>query len=113
MKAILWVLPVFVMVSCASKQKSESTSNALKDLDSRYSEKVGKANKTELVEEFGTADWCEPKPGGGEKCRFYKAMGLQWRGDKENRTKYQTFDEVVADFDSQGTLREYKARSQR
>ncbi len=113
MRILILVLPLFVMVSCSSAPKAEKTSNAVKDLDARYAEKVGKANKTELVEEFGTADWCEPKAGGGETCRFYKAMGLQWRGDKENRTKYQTFDEVVAEFDSQGVMREYKARSQR
>lgn len=103
---------VFALGACASK-KTMTSAEALKDLNDRYSEKVGKANKTELVEEFGTADWCERKPSGVETCRFYKSVGVQFRGDKEKKTRYETFDEVVAEFDAEGTLRDYKARSQR
>lgn len=97
---------------CASK-KSMNTADALKELNARYSEKVGKAAKTELVEEFGSAAWCEQKPGDTETCRFYRSLGTQWRGDKEARTKYEAFDEIIADFDAEGILRDYKARSQR
>lgn len=98
--------------ACASK-KAFNTADALQDLNHRYESRVGKATKSELVEEFGQADWCEQKPGGTETCRFYKALGTVWKGDKENRTRYDSYDEVTADFDTQGVLRDYKARSQR
>ncbi|MBY0371639.1 hypothetical protein K2X33_13215 [bacterium] len=101
-----------VLSACASK-KAANTEGALDALNQKYSERVGKAYKTELVEEFGTASWCEPQPGGGESCRFYKSLGSRWRGDKENRNRYEAFDEVIADFDAGGLMRDYKARSQR
>jgi hypothetical protein len=116
MLRFLWVVPVVVVLSvgCASKsKKGETTAEALQDLEKRYSEKVGTSQKSELVEEFGSPAWCEPKPGGAESCRFYRSMGRQWRGDKDNRTSYEAFDEVIADFDPQGRLRTYKARAQR
>lgn len=100
---------------CASKGdgKGQTTADALADLDERYAGKVGKSHKSELVEEFGSPQWCEPKAAGTESCRFYRSMGKKWKGDKENRTSYEAFDEVVADFDPQGKLRTYKARAQR
>ncbi len=102
------------LLGCASKEKKgQSTAEALRDLEMRYSEKVGTSHKSELTEEFGSPQWCEPKPGGAESCRFYRSMGRQWRGDKDNRTSYEAFDEVVAEFDPNGKLRSYKARAQR
>jgi hypothetical protein len=100
------------LAACAS-QKVSSSADALKEIHKKYETRVGKAAKSELVEEFGQADWCELKPGGTETCRFYKPLGTQWKGDKENRTRYEAYDEVIAEFDPQGVLRDYKARSQR
>ncbi len=112
MKNFFLVLGLVLIASCAGKG-TKSSADALKDLNKRYSDKVGAANKTELVEEFGQADWCEQRPGGSETCRFYKSMGTQWKGDKETRTRYEAYDEVIADFDGKGVLRDYKAKSQR
>lgn len=115
MRNIIFGLAMCLAVACASKneKKGQSTAEALKDLEERYSSKVGHSAKSELVEEFGSPQWCEPKAAGAESCRFYRSMGRQWRGDKDNRTSYEAFDEVVADFDPQGKLRTYKARAQR
>ncbi len=112
MKKATILATTLLLAACAGK-KTVSTSDALKELNQRYEARVGKAYKAELVEEFGQADWCEQKPGGTETCRFYRRVGTIWKGDKENRTRYETYDEVVADFDPQGLLRDYKARSQR
>ncbi len=106
------VLALLALGAC-SGSKVKTSAEALKDIHKKYEERVGKATKSELVEEFGQADWCEQKPAGPETCRFYKPMGTMWKGDKENRTRYEAFDEVVAEFDPQGVLRDYKARSQR
>lgn len=110
--AVIFGIVLGLAAACASK-KTLSTADALKDLNSRYEGRIGKARKAELVEEFGQADWCEQKPGGTETCRFYRQMGTIWKGDKENRTRYDSYDEVVAEFDPQGIMRDYKARSQR
>lgn len=104
---------VFLALGACSSSKVKSSADALKDIHKKYQEQIGKATKSDLVEEFGQADWCEQKPSGPETCRFYKALGTMWKGDKENRTRYEAFDEVVAEFDAQGTLRDYKAKSQR
>jgi hypothetical protein len=113
MKKALTIALMLGLAACASTKKTKSTADALKDLNARWQDKIGVAAKSELVEEFGQADWCEQKPGGAETCRFYHSLGIVWKGDKENRTKYDTFDEIVAEFDPQGVLRDYKARSQR
>ena len=102
---------LLVLGGCASKPANSADS--VKDLNKRYAEKVGVAAKAELVEEFGSADWCEQKAGGAETCRFYKSLGVQWKGDKENRKRYEAYDEIIAEFDGQGVLRDYKAKSQR
>lgn len=112
MKQALTLFCLVLLAACASK-KGINTATAVEDLNRRYSDRVGKAYKTELVEEFGTASWCEPMPGGGENCRFYKSLGTQWRGDKEHRNRYEAFDEVIAEFDAQGVMRDYKVRAQR
>lgn len=112
MKKVIFLVITLAFAGCAGKS-TQSSADALKDLNDRYSKKVGASTKSELVEEFGPADWCEQRPGGSETCRFYKSMGVQWKGDKENRTRYEAFDEVVADFDGKGVLRDYKAKSQR
>ena len=112
MRKPLFVLLSLGLAACASK-KTINTADALKELNGRWQDKIGVAAKSELVEEFGQADWCEQKPGGAETCRFYKALGVVWKGDRDNRTKYEKYDEIVAEFDPQGILRDYKARSQR
>ena len=101
-------------VGCSShKVKGENTADAIQSLEKKYSDRVGKAQKPELVEEFGRAQWCNESPGGAETCRFYKSLGRQWKGDKENRTSYDAYDEITADFDTQGYLRSFKAKAQR
>ncbi len=111
MKTVL-VLSFILLAGCVGK-KTKSSADALKDLTANWQSKLGIATKAELVEEFGQADWCEQKPGGAETCRFYKALGIVWKGDRDNRTKYERYDEIMAEFDPQGILRDYKARTQR
>lgn len=109
------LLSLFILAACASNPtpRGENTAEATAELERRYAEKVGRAQKSELVEEFGPARWCEAKAGQAEQCRFYRNMGTRWRGDKEDRTHYEAFDEVIADFDGNGNLRAYKVKAQR
>jgi hypothetical protein len=114
MKLSLLVLTAVVVVigGCSSNQpKSEK---ALEKLESRFSDRVGKARKSELVEYFGTADWCRPNEStGGETCRFYKKTGTAWVGEKRDKKNYLQYDEVMVELDSKGILREFTPSAQR
>jgi hypothetical protein len=112
MKKIFLFIGLTLLASCASKPET-STSDALAELEKRYADKIGKATKSEFVEDFGQPMWCEQKPGGAENCRFYRRMGTRWKGDPQNRTHYDAYDEMLAEFDPKGFLREYKAKAQR
>lgn len=103
---------VFILSNCATK-RTTVTGEAHEDLTQKYKGQVGVATKTDFVEEFGSADWCQPKGGGAETCRFVKKMGVKWTGDKLNRKQHELYDEVITDFDSQGILKTFEAKSQR
>ena len=55
LKRWLYVALALAVVGCASQKVVES-SNASKDLEDRYSGRVGAATKTDFVQEFGTAE---------------------------------------------------------
>lgn len=107
----LLVIPILV-IGCASKKTSEEARAALEE---KWTPKVGTATKTDFVEYFGRPEWCRGEEGGGgETCRFYRKKGTVWIGDnKKDKKNYEAFDEVVADFDPTGKLKNYKANAQR
>ena len=107
------LLVVGVSVSCSSK-KGVSSTEAQEKLHETWSAKVGSATKSELVEHFGNAEWCRKDEIGEETCRFYKKKGTVWMGDdKRDKKSYESFDEVVATFDTKGVLKTYKSNAQR
>lgn len=113
MSRIASLISLFLIAACASKSITPTSSNAQRDIEERLNDRIGKATKQDLVQEFGTANWCRPQPGGDESCRFYKRIGTAWSGDTANRVHRETYDEVFADFDSNGLLKSFKANSQR
>ena len=111
MKLFLVVLTGLILTGCASKQTSSA--DARQDLENKWSKRVGSATKSDFIEQFGTAEWCRPQPTGDETCRFYKKLATKWMGEsKRDKKSYEAFEEVVADFDSNGTLKTFKANAQ-
>lgn len=102
---------VLVLAACAHKETSTA---ARKKLDSKWEGAVGEATKSELIEDFGTPEWCRKDDAGEESCRFYRRKGTQWIGEKKtDRKHYSAYDEILADFDSTGKLKSFKANAQR
>ncbi len=99
------------LAGCAHK---ESSADARKRLDSKWEEQLGQATKSELIEDFGSPEWCRKDDAGEESCRFYRRKNTQWVGEKKtDRKAYSAYDEVLADFDSTGRLKTFKANAQR
>ena len=71
--------------------------------------------KTDLIETFGSPEWCKMEESGSETCRFYRKKGTRWIGDKKQKDKkpIETGDQVIAEFDKEGILRSFKASAQR
>lgn len=116
MKAKLLLLAVGLFVAaCASSERggSQDSSTAKRDLEEKYNNKVGTATKTDFVQEFGPANWCRQQSTGEETCRFYKKLQTKWMGEKTDRTHRETYDEVIADFDTNGVLKSFKVAAQR
>jgi len=112
MKNLISIFFIFVIVSCASKQTSSS--DARQELDDKWMKRVGSATKSDFVEHFGNAEWCRSQATGEETCRFYKKVATKWIGEsKRDKKNYDSFDEVIADFDTNGTLKSFKANAQR
>ena len=111
MRYLIVLLTVLLLANCAGK--SVSSHDAQGDLESEWSDRVGKATKSEFIETFGNAEWCRPNATRGETCRFYRLIGEKWMGDELNRKNVKTFDEVIAEFDGNGLLRSFKAKAQR
>lgn len=112
-KALFALALAAVVAGCASKQTASST-DVKKELETKWEKRVGSATKSDFVEDFGDPEWCRPSEDTGtETCRFYKKKGTKWMGEKTDRKHYEAFDEIVADFDSKGVLRSFKANAQR
>lgn len=107
------LLIAFCFASCSSK-KDVTTAEAKKQLDENYSAKIGTATKQELISDFGNPEWCKQEDSGTETCRFYRKKGTKWIGeegrDKKNISRY---DQVIADFDTNGILKSFKASALR
>lgn len=99
-----------ITLSCASKK---TTTDAKADLDNTWTKKIGSATKNDFVEDFGRAEWCKPEAAGGETCRFFMKKGVRWAGDKTEKKAIVQYDEIVANFDPSGVLREFKSNAQR
>ena len=112
MKALFAIILALGAISCASKSGVDTT-DARKELEERYTKRIGSATKSDLVQEFGSPNWCRPQTTGEESCRFYKKLGTKWMGDPNNRTHYDQFDELVVDFGTDGTMKGFKADAQR
>ena len=109
MKLIL-IVAAALLVTAGCSHKETTSAQAQKALEEKYTPQIGTATKTELVQEFGNPEWCKPNEETGEEtCRFYNKKGVQWMGDKMDRKHYEKFDQVVANFDSKGILRSFKA----
>ncbi len=106
------VLALSFLNACGSKKATSE--EALTKLDQKFADRVGKARKAELVEYFGTADWCRANEStDGETCRFFKKTGTSWVGDKRDRKSYSAYDEVMAEFDKSGILQKLETNAQR
>lgn len=115
MKRTLALGLLLALAACSHKQVGDglTSSEARSKLEKTYKDKVGSATKTDFIEYFGSANWCRPKEP-GETCRFYKKIGTKWIGeDGRDKKNLEMFDEVIADFDGKGTLRNYEVSAQR
>ncbi len=102
----------FLVVSCS--HAPTSSANAKELLEEKYRPLVGKATKNDFIENFGEAEWCRPAGDGEETCRYYKKVQTKWVGEEKTSKKdYLAYDEVVADFSRDGTLKDFKAKAQR
>ncbi len=111
--ALITAVLSFVMLTGCSGKKS-SSSDALKELEAKWTPAVGKATKSEFVENYGNAQWCKPDENSGEEtCRFYLKKGTKWLGDAKDRAHIDQGDDVVANFDNAGILQSFKAKAQR
>lgn len=114
MKKILNCLMIgFLLAGCAHKEPAESTSNAKRALEERWKDRLGSATKSDFTSEFGNAEWCKPNSGGEETCRFYKKIKTKWIGEAPDKRSIELFDEIIADFGTDGTLRQFKANALR
>ena len=111
MKTTLLISFVILASGCAHK----STSAEARDrIESKWEDRVGKATKIDLIEDFGTPEWCRRDDAGEESCRFYRRKGMKWIGEsKHERSYYSTYDEILVDFDGSGKLKSFKANAQR
>lgn len=106
-------IAVFLLVAVIGCSSKESSSNAREKIDNKWGDRIGKATKSDLVEDFGNAEWCRPSDSGTETCRFYRKKGTKWMGEVKDRKSFEQFDEVMAEFDQNGVLRSYKSNAQR
>jgi hypothetical protein len=112
MKTLCFLILAIALSSCAHKETTSA--DAKKALVGRYEERIGKATKEDLIEDFGNPEWCRPQEEtGNETCRFYRKKDTKWMGGKKDRVHYEAYDQIFADFDSSGVLKTFKASAQR
>jgi hypothetical protein len=114
MKKLLFAFTFSVLiVSCASKPTT-SSEQVKKELTTKWQDRVGQSTKTDFVEEFGQAEWCEQEDT-SEKCRFLRKKGTNWVGEKNEADKKRVdmFDQITATFDKDGILRAIDVKAQR
>lgn len=110
---LTWFTIGLLAVGCAHKQAAETTTDARRQLEERWKDRLGTAIKADFTSEFGNAEWCKPKDTGEETCRFYKKIKTKWIGEAPDKRSIELFDEIIADFGTDGTLRQFKANALR
>ncbi len=112
-KLTLFFVSFVLLLGACSHKSVTSSSDAQKELTAKYTNKVGTATKEDFVQEFGPASWCRDEAD-LKTCRFYKKIKTEWMGEPPtDRVHRETFDEVLATFDVNGTLKSFKATAQR
>jgi hypothetical protein len=109
--SILFFAGLWLVAACTSTPAKSG--DARLSIEQRYNNRIGSATKEDFVQDFGAPNWCRGQSTGGETCRFYKKTGVVWTGSETDRQHHDTYDEVVADFDSNGILKNFKAAAQR
>jgi hypothetical protein len=102
------------LVGCASNETKSS--EAREKLEQAFEPQIGKATKSDFIEQFGPPQWCRPKETGDETCRFARKVGTKWVGDKKDKTdrkRVEQYDNVVTEFDGNGRLRSFEVDTQR
>jgi len=112
-KLSLVITALLLVTACSHKPVLTTSSDAQKDLQAKYTNQIGTATKEDFIQEFGPANWCRDESG-EQTCRFYKKIKTEWMGQPPtDRVHRETFDEVVATFDTNGNLKTFKATAQR
>jgi len=65
---------------------------------------MGKSEKKDLIQEFGSAQWCKIQSSGEESCRFFRSFPKIIMGKGMQRRTYVPFDEAMTEFDKSGKL---------
>lgn len=108
---LILIVVLLLLTDCATPPNS---ARAREELENTYSPKVGSARKADLMEKFGSPQWCRPQDGGGEECRFYIKKGTKWVGDSgRDKKSYEAFDALNVQFDAKGVLSGINADAQR
>ena len=112
MRVLLLGLSLLLVMSCSHQQ---TAAQARQNIESQYHSKIGTATKQDIMEEFGNPEWCKLDDSGAETCRFILKKGVKWINgtDKTDKTELMQFDQITAQFDSDGILRGFKANAQR
>lgn len=115
MKTGVMITLLLLGASCTSSNRvvQPKTYDAKRDIEEKWKPLMGKATKQEFVQEYGAPSWCEFSDGKEETCRFHKTMGEKWVGDRLNKRRVEIYDEVVATFSVDGTLKTFDPKAQR
>jgi len=101
-------------LGCASQETGSS--QAREKLEKSFEPQIGKATKSDLIEQFGPPQWCRQQESGNETCRFARKVGTKILGDKKDKTdrkRVEQYDNVLTDFDGNGRLRSFEVDTQR
>lgn len=110
----LALVVVTLFVGCAANETKSS--EAREKLEKAFEPQIGKATKSDFIEQFGPAQWCRQQETGTETCRFARKVGTKWVGDKADKTdrkRVEQFDNVLTEFDGNGRLRNFEVDTQR
>lgn len=115
MKFVLIFLFAVILVSCASKPVTQTTTARI-DLEKKWKPRIGSATKADIVEELGNPEWCmQDDSGSSETCRFSRKTGVKYVGEADDNDKKRVdqFDQIIGTFDRQGVLRDIEVKTQR
>lgn len=114
LQSALALVLVTTFVGCASNETKSS--EAREKLEKSFEPQIGKATKSDFIEQFGPPQWCRPQETGVETCRFARKVGQKWVGDKNDKTdrhRVEQYDNVITEFDGYGKLRSFEVDTQR